>query len=147
MPTVVDLLENFEFGDDVETFRQILEMDEGDSHEFSKSIVYGHLQQSPMTLDKMNEAIKAKDLRELSSLGRFLEGSSKTLGFTLMKDECEKIKNWDGHRDETGEFEETDEAKLITLCVQAFTRTSSFYQRISDSMELFYARVEAGSSS
>lgn len=34
---------------------------------------------------------KAKNLTELSHLGHFLKGSSATLGFTKVKDECEKI--------------------------------------------------------
>ena len=34
---------------------------------------------------------EAKNLTELSHLGHFLKGSSATLGFTKVKDECEKI--------------------------------------------------------
>lgn len=52
----------FDFGDDVdvETFEQILEMDEGEedgSHEFSRSIVFGFLEQAESTFKKMDTAL------------------------------------------------------------------------------------------
>lgn len=45
---------------DTETFEQILEMDEGEddgSHEFSKSIVFGFLEQAETTFQKMDDAM------------------------------------------------------------------------------------------
>lgn len=56
------LQEEFDFGDhvDVATFEQILEMDDGedeDSHEFSKSIVFGYFEQAKDTFNKMDEAV------------------------------------------------------------------------------------------
>ena len=53
--------EEFDFGDnvDIATFEQILDMDEGeedDGHEFSKSIVFGFLEQADQTFAKMENA-------------------------------------------------------------------------------------------
>ncbi|KAI9872617.1 MAG: hypothetical protein M1823_008126, partial [Watsoniomyces obsoletus] len=44
-----------EFGDDVERpiFEQILDMDEDEDKEFSRSIVLGFLEQAEQTFDKM----------------------------------------------------------------------------------------------
>lgn len=99
-----------DFGDNVdrEVFDQILEMDEDDEREFSSGIVLGFLDQAESTFKSMDVALyasqshhaagvlnrkyrKARNLTELSHLGHFLKGSSATLGFNKVKDECEKI--------------------------------------------------------
>lgn len=54
--------QEFDFGDnvDVGTFEQILDMDEGeedDGHEFSRSIVFGFLEQAETTFVKMERAL------------------------------------------------------------------------------------------
>jgi hypothetical protein len=51
-------IDNFDFGDDVDvnTFQQILDMDDGEDEgdrEFSSSIVFGFLDQASETFDKM----------------------------------------------------------------------------------------------
>jgi osomolarity two-component system, phosphorelay intermediate protein YPD1 len=83
-------------------------MDEDDEREFSSGIVLGFLDQAESTFKSMDAALyvspprpsvsilimensKAKNLTELSHLGHFLKGSSATLGFNKVKDECEKI--------------------------------------------------------
>jgi osomolarity two-component system, phosphorelay intermediate protein YPD1 len=52
-------IDNFDFGDDVDvnTFQQILDMDDEDEgdREFSKSIVFGFLDQAKETFDKMEK--------------------------------------------------------------------------------------------
>ena len=50
---------DFDFGDDVDktTFAQILEMDEDDDRDFSKSIVFGFLEQAETTFDKMQSEL------------------------------------------------------------------------------------------
>jgi len=92
---------------DVLTFEQILEMDDDDDREFSKSIVFGFFEQAEQTFTKMDDALyvggtsdtlyiseadyilsinrEVRDLSTLSSLGHFLKGSSATLGLTKVK--------------------------------------------------------------
>lgn len=50
---------DIEFGDNVEKsiFEQILDMDEEDDREFSKSIVFGFLDQAEQTFAKMDVAM------------------------------------------------------------------------------------------
>ena len=50
---------DFDFGDNVEksTFEQILDMDEEDDRDFSKSIVFGFLEQAEQTFGKMDTAM------------------------------------------------------------------------------------------
>jgi osomolarity two-component system phosphorelay intermediate protein YPD1 len=50
---------DFDFGDNVDkaTFEQILDMDEEDDRDFSKSIVFGFLEQAEQTFGKMDSAM------------------------------------------------------------------------------------------
>lgn len=50
---------DFAFGDaiDINTFNQILEMDEPGDAEFSSSIVFGFFEQAEETFDNMDEAL------------------------------------------------------------------------------------------
>lgn len=41
----------------METFQQILEMDEPDDHEFSQSIVFGFFEQAETTFEDMDAAV------------------------------------------------------------------------------------------
>lgn len=140
-------LEEFDFGDNVDlsTFEQILDMDEGeedDSHEFSRSIVFGFLEQAEQTFIKMDKAIEKKDLDELSALGHFLKGSSATLGFTKVKDECEKIQHYGQKKDETGTIDEPDEAKCLRLIRESVREAKTAYAEVEELMRKYYAQLE-----
>ncbi|KIX96583.1 uncharacterized protein Z520_07849 [Fonsecaea multimorphosa CBS 102226] len=132
---------DFDFGDNVEksTFEQILDMDEEDDRDFSKSIVFGFLEQAEQTFSKMDTAMKDKDLAELSSLGHFLKGSSATLGFTKVKDECEKIQHYGHKKNETGEVDEPDEAKCLRLIGESLDEAKRAYEVVNNLMKQFYA--------
>ena len=84
-----------DFGDHVDdaTFSQILEMDE-DSHDFSMPLVINFFEQADETFEQMDAAVESEDLSELSKLGHFLKGSSATLGFTKIKDNCQIIQQY-----------------------------------------------------
>jgi len=90
---------------DMNTFEQILEMDEEGDNEFSTSIVDGFLDQAEETFVQMDKALEAKQLEELSSLGHFLKGSSATLGLVKIRDGCENIQRY-------GKQENTDGSPL-----------------------------------
>jgi len=128
------------YGDNVdpETFEQILDMDEEDDREFSKSIVFGFLEQAEQTFDKMDTAIENKDLGELSSLGHFLKGSSATLGFVKVKDECEKIQHYGHKKNATGEEDEPDEQKCLDLIRKSVDEAKKAYDTVSKLMNKFY---------
>jgi osomolarity two-component system, phosphorelay intermediate protein YPD1 len=80
-----------------------------------------------------------KNLQELSGLGHFLKGSSATLGFTKVKDQCEKIQHYGLKKDETGEHDEPDEAKCIRLIQESLTKAKTAYTTVSDKMSRFYS--------
>lgn len=85
----------------METFGQILEMDDDDDdREFSKSIVFNFFEQANSTLVDIDDAIETKDLPKISSLGHFLKGSSGALGVDQVQHSCEKMQHYGQLRDE-----------------------------------------------
>ncbi|KAE8542857.1 hypothetical protein D1P53_000920 [Cryptococcus gattii VGV] len=93
---------------DMETFQQIMDMDEEDEvdedsdekHSFSKGIVWGYFTQAEETFKEMEDALSHKDLAKLSSLGHFLKGSSAALGIIKVQASCEKMQHYGNLRDE-----------------------------------------------
>jgi len=79
---------------DMDTFSQILEMDDDDTHEFSMSIVENYMEQAESTFTKMDTALEEKNLPELSRLGHFLKGSSAALGISQVQTGCEKMQHY-----------------------------------------------------
>lgn len=132
---------DFDFGDhvDKQTFAQILDMDEEEDRDFSKSIVFGFLEQAETTFGKMEAEIKAKNLDELSKLGHFLKGSSATLGFTKVRDECEKIQHYGHKKNDTGELDEPDEDKCLRLINESLAEAKRAYKAVNELMKTYYA--------
>ncbi|TFY52885.1 hypothetical protein EVJ58_g9758, partial [Rhodofomes roseus] len=97
---------------DLETFHQILDLDEDDTHDFSKEMVTAYFTQANTTFGEMDEAYKAKDLTKLSSLGHFLKGSSAALGVAHVQASCERIQHYGQLRDEDTGTDLTDESAL-----------------------------------
>jgi len=87
---------NIDQGDDIverEIFDQLLEMDDDDDREFSKSLVDNYRSQFVETFTILQEALKAGDLRELYLKGHYLKGSSAALGLRKIRKTCEHIQN------------------------------------------------------
>jgi len=124
---------------DALTFEQILEMDDdGDDREFSRSIVFGFFEQAEQTFTKMDEALKEKDLAQLSSLGHFLKGSSATLGLTKVKDSCEKIQHYGQKKDEAGTEDEPDEEKCLSRIKETLVSVKTEYAEVEKVLKKFY---------
>ncbi|WEW60863.1 Phosphorelay intermediate protein [Emydomyces testavorans] len=120
------------------TFDQILEMDDDNAREFSKGIVYGFFDQAEATFVKMENAIVAQDLSEVSQLGHFLKGSSATLGLTKVKDACEKIQNFGARKDESGIVDEPDKAKSLSNIKKTLTEVKEDYNEVAKLLRDFY---------
>lgn len=130
-----------DLGDSIDavTFEQILEMDDDeDDREFSKSIVFGFFEQAEQTFVKMDDALKRKDLDELSSLGHFLKGSSATLGLTKVKDSCEKIQHYGQKKDEAGTTDEPDEEKCLSLIGATLKTVREEYSEVRGVLRKFF---------
>jgi len=85
---------------DMDTFRQILDLDEEGDHEFSLSMVEEYFKQAEETFRKLDKNFKDKNLSELSTLGHFLKGSSAAIGLEKVQKSCEKIQHYGVKRDE-----------------------------------------------
>jgi len=144
MPGTQDDSTEFDFGDnvDIATFEQILDMDEepGD-REFSQGIVFDFFSQAEQTFEAMDDDVKKKNLASLSDKGHFLKGSSATLGFTKIKDECEKIQHWGKKKDETGTVDEPDEAKLLRLIAESLVEAKKAYKVVEALMKKYYGEA------
>ncbi|KAL2826572.1 signal transduction histidine kinase [Aspergillus pseudoustus] len=133
---------------DQETFNQILEMDEEGEHDFSKGIVYGFFDQAENTFEKMEKALDDKQLKELSSLGHFLKGSSATIGLTKVKDACEKIQHYGAGKDETGNTDEPDEKVSLGKIKKTIETAKKDYKEVEAFLrEYFGDDAEPTSSS
>ncbi|KAF9013385.1 histidine kinase, phosphotransfer Hpt [Cyathus striatus] len=83
----------------MDIFQQILDLDE-DTHEFSRGMTLEYFSQVESTFEEMDEALKQRDLLQLSTLGHFLKGSSAALGVAKVQASCEKIQHYGQLRDE-----------------------------------------------
>lgn len=97
---------------DIETFHQILDLDEDDTHDFSKGMAWAYFTQASTTFTEMDEAYTKKDLAKLSSLGHFLKGSSAALGVAKVQATCEQIQHYGQLRDEESGTDLTEDVAL-----------------------------------
>ncbi|MCJ1243934.1 hypothetical protein MMC30_001131 [Trapelia coarctata] len=124
---------------DAQTFEQILEMDDDeDEREFSRSIVYGFFDQAEGTFKKMESSLAKSDLPQLHSLGHFLKGSSATIGLIKVKDGCEKIQNFGGMKDATGNHEEPDPQLCLRRIQETLPVLKEDYKEVEKKLKQFY---------
>ena len=126
---------------DLDTFNQILDLDEDDTHEFSLGMTEAYFTQASTTFTDMDQALyvilprlflpcsvhplsllivlllfltgsERKDLPKLSSLGHFLKGSSAALGVCAVQATCEHIQHYGALRDEDTGTDLTEEVAL-----------------------------------
>ncbi|KAF9359332.1 hypothetical protein BGX34_008428 [Mortierella sp. NVP85] len=124
---------------DHQTFDQLLEMDDEEDHEFSKSLVFNYFEQAEKTFGEMDEAMKTPpDFANLSRLGHFLKGSSAALGLIKVRESCEKLQHYGNRKDASGINPITnDEAKdLIETLLVAM---KAEYKEAKDFLQGFYA--------
>ncbi|KAG5922523.1 hypothetical protein E4U42_005435 [Claviceps africana] len=127
------------FGDsiDINTFDQILEMDDPDDNEFSHSIVFGFFTQAEETFIKMDTAIEEKDLDQLSELGHFLKGSSATLGMVKVRDGCEKIQRF-GKNENVDGSDEPDSDLCLQRIIEALESVKEDYKDVEAKLKKYY---------
>lgn len=123
---------------DLDTFNQILDLDEDDTHDFSLGMTEAYFSQASSTFTDMDDALyvissppssslpltvpftlftcsEKKDLPKLSSLGHFLKGSSAALGVCAVQATCEHIQHYGALRDEETGSNLTQEDALAMI--------------------------------
>ncbi|KAF4471235.1 multistep phosphorelay regulator 1 [Fusarium albosuccineum] len=128
-------------GVDMNTFSQILEMDEPGDHEFSSSIVFGFFDQAVDTFKDIEDKLDSEDLPALSSLGHFLKGSSATLGLVKVRDGCEKIQRFGKMENEDGSPLNDAEVCLKRIR-EAFESVKVDYEEVETALRNYYERLE-----
>lgn len=129
-----------DFGDsvDMQTFSQILEMDEDEAErEFSKPLVVNFFEQAQETFEKMDKALEEKNLSELSSLGHFLKGSSATLGFNKVRDSCQIIQQY-GHKQTVDGTDEPDEEVCLKKIEDAVEAVKVDFADLEKELKAFF---------
>ncbi|EFY92233.1 Phosphorelay intermediate protein [Metarhizium acridum] len=141
--TGADSSAELNFGDaiDMNTFEQILEMDDPGSDEFSSSIVFGFFTQAQETFDNMDTALAEKDLKTLSELGHFLKGSSATLGLVKVRDGCEKIQRY-GKNENLDGSSEPDSELCLKRITEALGTVKADYQDVERRLKSYYDKGE-----
>ncbi|TFK40686.1 signal transduction histidine kinase [Crucibulum laeve] len=99
---------------DMETFQQILELDE-DGYDFSRGMAWEYFSQAGTTFEEMDNMYNEKDLEKLSHLGHFLKGSSAALGVWKVQETCEKIQHYGQLRDEEKDKHLTKDEALALI--------------------------------
>ncbi|KAH8735261.1 putative histidine phosphotransferase HPT1p [Ilyonectria robusta] len=128
-------------GIDMNTFSQILEMDDPGDHEFSYGIVFDFFTQVEETFKSMDKHLEEKDLYNLYTLGHFLKGSSATLGLTKVRDGCEKIQRYGKKENLDGSPEENEQICLERI-EEALKAVKTDYAEIETVLRKYYKDEE-----
>ena len=122
---------------DMDIFSQLLEMDDEDDREFSKSIVWNYFDQAETTFKEMDTALDTQNLTELSTLGHFLKGSSAAVGVIKVRDSCEHMQHYGKCHGEDGLSDLTKEEALEKLTV-TLRDVKVQYKEAAKSLKAFY---------
>ncbi|KAG2233951.1 hypothetical protein INT48_009764 [Thamnidium elegans] len=117
---------------DMNTFEQLLDMDDEDDHEFSYSIVLNYFEQADTTFKDMDNAL----------LGHFLKGSSAAIGLKRVKATCEKIQNVGNRQDEEGTAE-IDEEEALKRITPLLPQVKTEYSEAEEYLKNFYEVQDA----
>ncbi|SPC64561.1 related to YPD1 - two-component phosphorelay intermediate [Ustilago sp. UG-2017b] len=126
---------------DMDIFTQLLEMDDEDDREFSKSIVWNYFDQAETTFKEMDAALSTHDLTELSTLGHFLKGSSAAVGVIKVRDSCEHMQHYGKCHGEDGVSDLSKEGALKKLTV-TLRDVKVQYREAAKALKAFYDEGE-----
>ncbi|KAG0049896.1 hypothetical protein BGZ83_005271 [Gryganskiella cystojenkinii] len=119
------------------TFDQLLEMDDEEDHEFSRSLVWNYFDQAEMTFKDMDSAMSKLDFPDLSRLGHFLKGSSAALGLRRVTDSCERLQHYGNRKDAKGVNTITNE-EAENLIRALLVQVRDEYNEAKNYLTVFY---------
>ncbi|GAA5972829.1 hypothetical protein JCM11641_003960 [Rhodosporidiobolus odoratus] len=127
---------------DMEVFGQLLEIDDDESHEFSKTLAFDYITQAEATFGEIEEALQQQDLDALSRKGHFLKGSSAALGLQRVQHSCEAMQHFGKRRDQHGEGPEVSEQTALSRCRVLLKRLRGEQEEAKEWIEAFYESKE-----
>jgi len=89
---------------DESAINQILEMDEDDSHEFSREILQEFFEQLENKVPEFDQFMQKRDFEAIGKLGHFLKGSSAGVGAARIREICDDIQHWQSHTTDPESF-------------------------------------------
>ncbi|GAA5865478.1 hypothetical protein JCM1840_001411 [Sporobolomyces johnsonii] len=123
---------------DMDVFGQLLEIDDDESHEFSKTLAFDYISQAESTFVEIEEALEKKDLDALSRKGHFLKGSSAALGLQRVQHSCEAMQHFGKRRDAHGEGPEVSDDEALNRCRVLLVRLRKEQDEAKEWLEAFY---------
>ncbi|KAH9977158.1 signal transduction histidine kinase [Lactifluus volemus] len=99
-------------------------------------MVDAYFDQAEKTFNNMDDALKRKNLGELSFLGRFLKGSSAALGVSKVQSACEAIQHYGKLREGSTAI---TEAEAVVKITKALARAREDYGEAKKWLDNFYA--------
>ncbi|KAL7009099.1 Phosphorelay intermediate protein [Cystobasidiomycetes sp. EMM_F5] len=121
----------------METFEQLLEIDDDDSREFSKGLAQQYVEQAVATFAEMEDALSKQDLDKLSKLGHFLKGSSASIGLIAVSKSCAEMQNFGNCLDEAGSSRISSE-KALENCTGLIVKLKKEQDAAKTWLEDFY---------
>ncbi|CEQ42088.1 SPOSA6832_03878, partial [Sporobolomyces salmonicolor] len=123
---------------DMDVFGQLLEIDDDESHDFSKTLAFDYISQAESTFVEIEEALEKKDLDALSRKGHFLKGSSAALGLQRVQHSCEAMQHFGKRRDAHGEGPEVSDGEALNRCRVLLVRLRKEQDEAKEWLEAFY---------
>ncbi|BGP43486.1 Phosphorelay intermediate protein [Rhodotorula kratochvilovae] len=123
---------------DMDVFGQLLEIDDDEEHEFSKTLAFDYITQAEATFKEIEEALTSKDLDALSRKGHFLKGSSAALGLQRVQHSCEAMQHFGHRRDSHGDGPEVSEQEALARCRKLLVRLKEEQADAKGWLESFY---------
>ncbi|GAA5946122.1 hypothetical protein JCM3775_004152 [Rhodotorula graminis] len=127
---------------DMDVFGQLLEIDDDEEHEFSKTLAFDYITQADATFQEIEEALASKDLDALSRKGHFLKGSSAALGLQRVQHSCEAMQHFGKKRDAHGEGPEVSDDEALARCRALLVRLKKEQEEARTWLEEFFATGE-----
>ncbi|KAL3474618.1 signal transduction histidine kinase [Aspergillus californicus] len=126
---------------DLNTFSQILDMDDPPSHDFSASIVFDFFEQAEESFQQMDMALEKSDLPTLSSVGHYMRGSAHTVGMMEVRDGCERIQQYGKRVDDDGTLG-LDAETCLDRIRDELHRVKDYYAIAEKGLRLFYSQFD-----
>jgi osomolarity two-component system phosphorelay intermediate protein YPD1 len=89
---------------DESIFRELLELDEDDTHEFSKEIISGYFEQIEESIIKFKELFDKEDYVALEKLAHFIKGSSAAVGSVRLRELGNEMQHWELYTNDPKQF-------------------------------------------
>ncbi|KAH6971447.1 signal transduction histidine kinase [Ilyonectria sp. MPI-CAGE-AT-0026] len=123
----------------VDTFAQILQMDDTPEHEFSGAIVFDFLAQTEQSFQSLNRYLEESDLHSLASLGSFMKGSGEMLGLMKFQESCKQLERY-GNQLDDDDVSKLDEEFCLDQIRELSGRLKTDFAEVEGPLRAYYSQ-------